>query len=319
MARPLRIDYADALHHVTSRGNECRSIFRSSRDREAFLQFLAEAVKRFGWRVTAWVLMTNHYHLVIQTPEANLSRGMQWLNGTYADWFNRRHNRSGHLFQGRFKSFIVETETYAAEVLRYVVLNPVRAKMVGKPEEYRWSSYRATAGLEAAPAWVDLAAVYVHFDREPAAAQAMYREYVSAKVDSSERLWDQAINGIYLGGEEWAKKMRTIVESRPRSTDHPLEQRAVGRPTVQKVIAAVAEAGAQAKEIVRSRRGGPLRRLVAWLAWNEGLVTLRTIAAALRLRSEGYVSNLVRRCERELNSDSLLLARFDAATALLRS
>jgi putative transposase len=319
MARPLRLDLAGALHHITSRGNERHPIFRSNRDREAFLQFLAEAVKRFGWSVTAWVLMTNHYHLVIHTPEANLSRGMQWLNGTYADWFNRRHERSGHLFQGRFKSFIIETETYAAEVLRYVVLNPVRAKIVGRPEEYRWSSYRATAGLEAAPAWLDLGAVYMQFDSDRATAQAMYAEYVRAKVDSQERLWDQAIHGIYLGGEEWAKQMRAVVESRPRSTDHPVEQRAIGRPKVQKVIAAVAEAAAQAKEIVRSRGGGPLRRLVAWIAWNEGLETLRTIAAALRLRSEGYVSNLIRRCEREFNTDRLLLAWFDDAIALLRA
>ncbi|HYK03157.1 MAG TPA: transposase [Thermoanaerobaculia bacterium] len=318
MARPLRLDLPGALHHVTSRGNERRRIFRSNRDREAFLQLLADAVKRFRWSVTAWVLMTNHYHLVIQTPEPNLSRGMQWLNGTYADWFNRRHKRSGHLFQGRFKSFLIDKETYSAEVLRYVVLNPVRAKMVARPEEYRWSSYRATAGLEAAPFWLDVAAVYVHFDLDPAAAQARYTEYVLARVDSRERLWDQAINGIYLGGEKWTKEMRIIVESRPRSTDHPLEQRAVGRPSVQKVVAAVAEAGAQATELVRSRGGGPLRRLVAWLAWNEGLETLRTIAAALRLRSEGYVSSLIRRCERELNTDRLMLARFDAATALLR-
>ncbi len=319
MARPLRIDVAGALHHVTCRGNERRSIFRSNRDRETFLELLAEAVKRFRWSVTAWVLMTNHFHLVIQTPEANLSRGMQWLNGTYADWFNRRHDRSGHLFQGRFKSFIIDSETYFAEVLRYVVLNPVRANIVARPEEYRWSSYRATAGLEAAPEWLDLAAVYAHFPADRGAAQAMYVDYVSAKIDSRERLWDQAINGIYLGSEEWAKQMRKVVESRPRSTDHPLTQRAVGRPTVQKVIAAVAEAGAQAKEIVRSRGGGPLRRLAAWIAWNEGLETLRTIAAALRLRSEGYVSNLIRRCERELDTDGLLLARFDASIALLRT
>jgi putative transposase len=319
MARPLRIDIPGALHHVTSRGNERRPIFRSNRDREAFLQLLADAVKRFRWSVTAWVLMTNHFHLVIQTPEANLSRGMQWLSGTYADWFNRRHERSGHLFQGRFKSFIIETGTYSAEVLRYVVLNPVRAKIVARPEEYRWSSYRATAGLDSAPAWLDLAAVYDHFDSDRAAAQARYADYVLARVDSQERLWDQAINGIYLGGEEWAKEMRRVVESRPRSTDHPVKQRSVGRPTVQKVVAAVAEAGAQAKELVRSRGGGPLRRLVAWIAWNEGLETLRTIAAALRLRSEGYVSSLIRRCERELNTDTLVLARFDAAIALLRS
>jgi putative transposase len=140
MARPLRIEFAGALYHVTSRGNERRRIFRDDVDRKMFLTFLGQAVKRFGWSVTAWVLMSNHYHLVVQTPEANLSRGMHWINGTYAAWFNRRHDRSGHLFQGRFHGVLVEKETYLRELLRYVVLNPVRAKMVARPEDYRWSS-----------------------------------------------------------------------------------------------------------------------------------------------------------------------------------
>jgi hypothetical protein len=175
-----------------------------------------------------------------------------------------------------------------AEVAATIVLNPVRAKIVARPEEYRWSSYRARAGLEPAPAGLDLAAVCAHFDLDPAAAQARYAEDVLARVESRERLWDQAINGICLGGEEWAKQMRRIIESRPRSTDHPVKQRSVGRPTVQKVVAAVAEAAKQAKDVVRSRGGGSLRRrLVAWIALNEGLETLRTITATLRLRSEG--------------------------------
>ena len=157
MARPLRIEFPGALDHVTSRGNERRAIFRSDRDRRTFLTLLEQAATRFGWSVTAYVLMTNHFHLVIQTPEPNLSRGMQWLNGTYAARFNQRHQRAGHLFQGRFHAFLVEKEAYFAELLRYVVLNPVRAKMVERPEDYRWSSYRATAGLEAAPPWLDVA------------------------------------------------------------------------------------------------------------------------------------------------------------------
>jgi putative transposase len=149
MARPLRIEFPDALYHVTSRGNERRAIFRSDHDRRTFLGFLGTAARRFGWSVTAWVLMTNHFHVVIQTPEPNLSRGMQWLNGVYAGWFNARHHRSGHLFQGRFKAVLVDSQRYFAEVLRYVVLNPVRAKMVERPEDYRWSSYHVTAGQEA--------------------------------------------------------------------------------------------------------------------------------------------------------------------------
>src|SRR6266567_1165722 len=163
MARPLRIEFPGALYHVTSRGNERRPIFRSDRDRLDFLDFLGQAARRFGWSVTAWVLMTNHFHLVIQTPEPNLSRGMHWLNGAYAGRFNRRHKRWGHLFGGRFKSFLIEKEAYLTEVLRYVVLNPVRAGMVERPEDYRWSSYRATAGLEAAPEWLDVDAALAPF------------------------------------------------------------------------------------------------------------------------------------------------------------
>lgn len=319
MARQLRIDFAGALHHVTSRGNEQRPIFRSNQDRETFLRFLGEAVTRFGWSLTAWVLMTNHFHLVIQTKEANLSRGMHWLNGTYVEWFNRKYKRSGHLFQGRFKSYLIEKNAYFTEVLRYVVLNPVRAKMVTKPEDYRWSSYRATAGLEAAPPWLDLRSVYASFADEQATAQTLYSEHVMAKVDSQERLWDQVINGMYLGGEQWAKEMRAMVESRPRSTDHPQTQRAVGRPTVRKVIDAVAKVTSVASDVVCSYEGGVLRRMVAWIAWHEGLVTLATIGAALRLRSEGYVSNLIKRCEAELNGNKPLLKQFDEAIALLRA
>ncbi|MCU1348813.1 MAG: putative transposase, partial [Acidobacteria bacterium] len=261
MARPLRLEFPDALYHVTSRGNEHRPIVKSDRDREAFLGFLEKAAKRFRWSVTGYVLMTNHFHLVIQTPEANLSRGMHWLNGSYAGWFNRVHNRSGHLFQGRFGALLIEKESHLTEVLRYVVLNPVRAKMVDRPEEYCWSSYRATVGLDPAPAWLDLDSVLATFHRDREPAQAYYREFVLSKVESTERLWDQVTNGMYLGTEEWAKTIRAEVESKPRSTDHPLSQRAVGRPKMHTIVAAVAKAAGETPDTIRSRKGGVLRRL----------------------------------------------------------
>ena len=144
MARPLRIEFPGALYHVTSRGNEKRPIVRSNRDRKAFLRFLGEAAKRFNWSITAWVLMTNHFHLVVETREANLSRGMHWFNSAYAGWYNHARKRSGHLYEGRFKSFLVEKEAYRAEVMRYVVLNPVRAKMVKRPASQSLSGLTAT-------------------------------------------------------------------------------------------------------------------------------------------------------------------------------
>jgi REP element-mobilizing transposase RayT len=319
MARPLRIEFAGALYHVTSRGNERRPIFRSDRDRRMFLTLLEQAARRFRWSITAYILMTNHFHLVIQTPDPNLSRGMQWLNGTYAAWFNHRHQRTGHLFQGRFRAFLVEKEAYFAELLRYVVLNPVRAKMVERPEDYRWSSYRATAGLEAAPAWLDVASALDWLTVDPAAAKTAYREFVMEKLGGEDRLWDKVTHAMYLGSEQWTKRMRELVESRPRSTDHPKPQRAVGRPDLRTIVETVAVIGSTSQEAVRSVRGGPLRRLIAWIGWHEGLITLRSIAAALRLRSEGYVSNLIRRCDRELAGDSRLLANLDATLTILRA
>lgn len=318
MARPLRIEFAGALYHITSRGNERRPIFRANRDRETFLGFLADATRRFGWSVTSWVLMNNHFHLVIQTPEPNLSRGMQWLNGTYAAWFNHRYSRSGHLFHGRFKAVLVEKESYFAEVLRYVALNPVRAGIVKRPEDYRWSSYRAAAGFEAAPDWLDTVALHQVFDEDVATAQIQFRDFVETRNGHEERLWDRLMNGLYLGTSAWAKQMRAVVESRPRSTDHPTTQRAVGRPQMPAVIEAVAQVAGESVIAIRSVRGNRWRRLVAWLGWHEGLVTLRLIAASLRLRSEGHISRLIRRCEAELGSDNSLLAHLDLALATLR-
>ena len=319
MARQLRIEYPNALYHITSRGNERRPIFRSDRDRLAFLAFLGIAAIRFGWSVTAWVLMTNHFHLVIQTPEPNLSRGMQWLNGKYAGWFNKRHGRVGHLFQGRFKTRLIDGQTYFKRVIRYVILNPVRAKMVEHPRDCRWSSYRATAGLEDAPSWFDLASALHPFDDEVPAAQASYQAFVETALGSTERLWDEVENGMYLGAPGWVKKMREMVESRPRSTDYPLKQRAVGRPKMHQIIAAVAQRSNVSPASLQRRGGGYLRSLAAWLGWHEGLLTLRSIAASLRLRSEGHISNLIRRCERAFASDSVLLAHLDGALASLRA
>lgn len=319
MARPLRIEFPGALYHVTARGNERRPIFRDDGDRRMFLTFLGQAVTRFGWSLTAWVLMTNHFHLVVQTPQPNLSRGMHWLNSAYAAWFNRRHGRCGHLFQGRFKSLLIEKERHLQEVLRYVVLNPVRARIVARPEDYPWSSYRSTAGLDPAPPWLDTDAVLDLFDADPQTARRMYQEFAMAREDGSESLWDALTNGMYLGSVEWAKRVRMMVESQPRSTDHPKAHRAIGRPKMHEVVAAVARATGQTVPAVRNARGNVLRRLAAWIGWHEGLVTLRSIAAALRLRSEGHVSGMIRRCEQEFAVDPVLLTHLDLALARLRA
>ncbi len=148
MARPLRIEYEGAVYHVTSRGNARNKIFNDNRDREIFLSILSTVVVRYSWLCHSYCLMDNHYHIMIETPDANLSMGMRQLNGIYTQKYNKRHHKTGHIFEGRFKAILVQKDNYLLELCRYVVLNPVRAGVVGKPEDWRWSSYQATAGLE---------------------------------------------------------------------------------------------------------------------------------------------------------------------------
>ena len=148
---PPSVEFPGALYHVTSRGNERRPIFlgNADTDRGTFLDTLAQTLERFNWICHAYCLMTNHHHTVAEIPDGNLSKGMRQLNGVYTQRVNRTHGRVGHLFQGRFKGILVEKESHLLELARYVVMNPVRAGMVATPEDWRWGSYRATAGLKA--------------------------------------------------------------------------------------------------------------------------------------------------------------------------
>jgi len=149
MARPLRIEYPGGVYHITNRGNDKKTVFKDDRDRETFLKILTFVNKRYHWICHAYCLMDNHYHLMIETPDANLSLGMRQLNGVYAQARNKRCNKTGHLFQGRYKAIVIQKDMHLLEVCRYIVLNPARAKMVEKPEGWKWSSYRATEGSEA--------------------------------------------------------------------------------------------------------------------------------------------------------------------------
>ena len=173
-------------------------------------------------------------------------------------------------------------------------------------------------GLEEAPGWLDLDSALAIFGVDHTSAGAGYERFVLAKLDSDESLWDQVQHGMFLGSDEWMIQMRSLVESKPRSTDHPKKQRAVGRPEMAKIMETVSGVASVPMDELRSRRSGTLRSLVAWLGWNEGLATLRQIAAALRLRSEGYVSSLIRRCEQRFSSSHELLRISDEALAALR-
>ena len=208
MARPLRLVFAGAVYHVTARGNERKPIVRDDADRARFVDTLAAMVAQYGVRCHAWVLMDNHYHLLLETPTPNLSRAVRHLNGVYTQSFNRRHRRVGHLFQGRFKAIVVEKEAYLLELCRYVVLNPVRAGVGKAPRVYPWSSYRATAGLAAAPAWLTVDWLLEQFGRTRQTAQAQYRTFVAEGIRQPQTPWEQVVGQIYLGHEAFIRRVQ---------------------------------------------------------------------------------------------------------------
>ncbi len=235
MARPLRIEYDGALYHVTSRGNEQRPIFKDDTDRNFFLGTLAHVNQRFHWLCHAYCLMGNHYHLVIETPDGNLSQGMRQLNGVYTQAFNRRHHRTGHLFQGRFKGILVQKDSHFLEVCRYAVLNPVRAKLVKHPREWRWSSYRATAGLAAVPPWLTDSEILSHFGQRRRLAQEKYRSYVADGIGSAS-LWEQLEAQSLLGLEGFAAALTSHVAGKRKVREIPRGQRLVGRPSLRQLF-----------------------------------------------------------------------------------
>jgi putative transposase len=235
MARPLRIEYDGALYHVTSRGNERKAIFKNDSDRTLFLDTLAQVSNRFHWICHAYCLMNNHYHLVIETPDGNLSKGMRQLNGVYTQAYNKRYGRVGHLFQGRFKAILVQKDSHLLEVCRYVVLNPVRAKTIKHPRLYPWSSYSATAGTAIAHRCLTPDEILSHFGQRKLAAQEKYREFVQDGI-GSQSIWEELEAQSLLGVEGFAEGLRHLVTEKQQIREIPAGQRFAGRPTLEKLF-----------------------------------------------------------------------------------
>jgi REP element-mobilizing transposase RayT len=263
---------------MTSRGNERRDIYRDDRDRRRFLTLLARVVRQRRWLLHAWVLMSNHYHLLIETPEVGLSRGLQWLNQRYAEDFNARHERVGHLFQGRFKGILVEREAHLLELLRYIVLNPVRAGIVEFAGDYAWSSYRATAGLHFAPKWLEIGWTLDQFASTRAAAHDAYRCFVAEGHGAAYKPWETLVGQTYLGGEAFRERVQTLIDVKKRSGEHPRAQRSVVRPAFDNVVTLVCERFAMPVERLRARSHSDARRALCQLAVDDAGVKVHNVA-----------------------------------------
>ena len=235
MARPLRIEFDGALYHVTSRGNERKAIFKDDSDRESFLDTVFQVTERFRWICHAYCLMDNQYFLVIETPDGNLSQGMRQLNGVYTQAFNRRHRRVGHLFQGRFKGVLIQKESHFLEVCRYVVLNPVRAKSVSQARQWKWSSYRATAGLTEVPRGLTVEEILGYFGQRRGAARQKYQGYVREGVNEAS-IWEGLKAQSLLGVEGFAQALVGNVTGKTKDREIPKGQRLIGRPSLEKLF-----------------------------------------------------------------------------------
>ena len=235
MARPLRIEFPGAVYHITSRGNERKAVFRDDQDRKMFLDTLADVTHRYNWLCHAYCLMDNHYHLLIDTPDGNLSIGMRQLNGIYTQRFNKRHGRVGHLFQGRFKAVLVQKDSHLLEACRYVVLNPVRARRVQRPEEWIWSSYGATVGRTKLHPCLMTDWVLSQFGLERKIAEAGYRRFVRDGIGGGS-IWDRMRAQSVLGESDFIESLSDYVKGRKQIPEIAKSQRFMNKPPLRDIL-----------------------------------------------------------------------------------
>jgi len=229
MSRPLRIEYAGAVYHITSRGNEKKAVYKDDIDREIFLEALFQVNKRYNWNCHAYCLMNNHYHLIIETPDGNLSVGMRQLNGVYTQTFNRRHKRVGHLFQGRYKAILIQKDSHLLEVCRYVVLNPLRARAIERPDKWKWSSYLATVGKEKPHSCMNPEWILGQFGTTRSIAEEAYRKFVHSGI-RQESIWKSVRCQSILGEEEFTTTLMDYLRGKRDIVDLPKVQRYADRP-----------------------------------------------------------------------------------------
>ena len=337
--RPTRIDLAGCWYHVTARGNERREIFRDDRDREQFVGLLGELGEQFGVRVHGFVLMDNHFHLLVETTEGNLSRAMQWLNVSYSVWFNRRHRRCGHFFQGRFGSVVLE-EGAAVAVSQYVHLNPVRLRRLGLDKEaqarslagiapagsgnesganaklvaerlerlrgYRWSSYRAYVGLAERPGWLAIETVLGMTGGGAGGLKEQQRRYrtdceAAVRDGLRESPWERLEAGMLLGGAEFIMRMRKLLKGDVKEQTAVRQLRE--RPSFAQVVALVAAVRGEEWGRFRDRYGDWGRDAVMWLARKRGGMKLQAVGDAVGGIDYRSVGTAVRRFEERMQRE----------------
>jgi len=309
MGRAVRIEYPGALYHITSRGNERRKIFLDAEDRIKFLGLVQDYHDRHGILIHAYVLMDNHYHLILETPQGNLLKIMHGVNGGYTNYFNRRHRRVGHLLQGRYRAILVEKDRYLLSLSRYVHLNPVRAGLVERPEEYQWSSYRGYIGKEKGEDWIEYRWVISQFGEQRKRAERRYKSYVEEGLREGA---EDPLKGVYgqvvLGGEEFIERIKEGFQGKRLSTDIVERKRLLEHPTIEQILRGVEKVFGTKDEglLAKGGRSNTARKVALYLAQLYTGLSNREIGERFGGIEAAGVSKAVSRMKEEIVSDKKL-------------
>jgi putative transposase len=310
MPRKLRLEYEGAIYHVMNRGDRREAIFKDDRDREIFLVTLSECCAKTDWQVHAFCLMPNHFHLVVETPKANLVAGMKWLLSTYTGRFNRRHKMVGHLFGGRYKSLIVDGSGngYLRAVCDYVHLNPVRAKLLGEGQAlrtYRWSSYPWYVAVGGRPGWlrVDRLLGDAGIPKDSAAGRREFERRMQAcQIQEDVGAYKPLRQGWYLGDKAFRKELLAQMAERAGESHYGAERRESSEQKAEGIVAEELKRRRWTEaSLARRRKGDPEKVRVAARLRRETIMTLKWIAQRLSMGSWTHVSNCLataRKCQK---------------------
>lgn len=307
MARSLRIEFPGAYYHVTSRGNERKNIFKDSRDRKQFLSYLRSAYLRYKAVIHAYCLMSNHYHILIGTPKGNLSKIMHHINGAYTTYFNIRHQRTGHLFQGRYKAILVDADAYAGELSRYIHLNPVKAGLVDIPEKYEWSSYAYYVGKGKKPDWLTVDFIAGYFDGKGMTPQKRYEIFVGEKINCSyESPLQNTIASTILGSDDFIEHVREnymkSIKAANNDRDLPAARELALNPGINDICDKI--------KSLTSADSAIFRNVTIYLCHKYSGKTLKEIGNYFGIR-ESSVSQASTRFSGRLDNDKILKKKVD--------
>jgi REP element-mobilizing transposase RayT len=311
MARQLRVEFENAFYHITSRGNLRDKIFYDDADRERFLRILSRTKERYGFLLHAYALMDNHYHLLMETPKANLSQIMQNINTSYTVYVNRKYQRSGHLLQGRFKGIIVDKDRYLVALSRYIHLNPVRSKLVKRPVDYPWTSYRAFIDQKAENSLVDTGETLSYFSKGRNKAVRAYREFVEVDEGKEENPFAAMEAGLLLGDGAFMVKVLRRIERIKVDEEIPQAKRLRKRVSIDAVIKACQlYYGKNRKALVERAKGNEGRQVAIYLARILSGEKGKEVGQHFGIKGPA-VSDAIKRIEGRLDKESKLRERIE--------